>query len=147
MKWLPIARAFVTFTLLVGAFAHLNNLIFGPAVLATQVMTPIVDSLFVFPMAIGAYSAFRARREIAYRNRFEKGIVLFTAVYFTLSLPIHIRTWFTQDTTFIEAFPVWYSGVFLVYTTIMQIVWYNLRAKPDSATAAITYNGDELAHS
>ncbi len=133
LKWFPIARFFVVATLLIGAYAHITNLIFGTDLVISHVMTPLVDSLFVFPMAAGAFSIWMARNEFDFRNRLEKGVVIFTMVYFTASLPIHMSTWFTHSTELLKAFPVWYSAVFLAYTTFLQYIWVTVRAKTERA--------------
>jgi hypothetical protein len=46
-----------------------------------------------------------------------------------------MRTWFTQNTDLFRSFPVWYSGVFLLYTAFMQFIWWNL--KPKTVVAAV----------
>lgn len=133
-RWFPIARFFVTATLLIGAYLHLNNLFFGTDLLLRYVYTPLFDSLFAIPMIIGAGATMAAWREYDFRNLFEKIIVVWTAFYFTASIPLHAQVWFTQNTEYIRAFPVWFSAIFLTYTSVMQYVWLNLKSKsPQSA--------------
>lgn len=134
--WFPIARWFVSFTLLVGAYLHLSNLVFGTDLLLARLFTPTFDSLFALPMAVGGFAVIAARREYAFRNRFEKVVVFWTGFYFIGSLPLHVQTWFTHSTEYIRLVPLWFSALFLVYTTVMQLTWWNLRAKPSAEPLA-----------
>jgi hypothetical protein len=127
-KWFQIARISVMTTLLLGAVMHLIRLTFGTDWLLAHALTPLTDSLFALPMMFGAFAIIAARKDFAFRNRFEKSIVIWTGVYFTASIPLHVQTWFTQSTDFFRIFPLWFSAVFLVYTTVMQWVWWNLKS-------------------
>ena len=128
-KWFPIARISVTTTLLIGAGMHLSRLILGTDWFIANVYTPLADSIFTLPIALGAIAIIAARDEYDFRNRFEKAIVSWSGTYFTASIPLHLQTWFTQNTHYARLFPMWFSGVFLVYTSIMQVVWWNLKSK------------------
>jgi|GEM_PF-2961863 len=135
-KWFSIARFCVSLTLLTGAYIHLTRLIFGIDLVLTHVVTPTFDSLFAIPMAFAAYAVIAARREYAFRNGFEKGVVIFTGCYFIASLPIHISTWFTHSTELLRMFPAWYSVFFLAFTTFLQLVWLNLKSKATVNTSS-----------
>ncbi len=128
-KWFHIARISVMLTLLIGAVMHLARLLFGTDWFIARVYTPLIDSLFALPIILSAFAIIAARAEYSFRNRFEKIIVLWTGFYMTASIPVHVQTWFTQNTDYARLFPMWFSAVFLVYTTIMQIVWWSLRSK------------------
>ncbi len=128
-KWFPVARALVMLTLLIGALMHLTRLIYGTDWFIANVYTPLGDSLFAVPMTLGAFAIIAARREYALRNRLEKAVVIFTGVYFTASFPLHVQTWLTQNTNYIRVFPMWFSAVFLVYSSFLQYVWWNLKSK------------------
>jgi hypothetical protein len=53
-----------------------------------------------------------------------------------ISVPIHVRAWFVPDNPqMLRLFPAWYSALFLCYTMLMLIGWWNLRATP-APTAA-----------
>lgn len=135
MRWFSIARFFVLVTLTIGAYLHLSNLIFGTDLLIQHFFTPLFDTLFAIPMLIGGIAVLFARKDIAYRNRFEKVIVYWTAFYFIASLPLHVQTFFSQSTEYIRWFPVWYSAVFLAYTGVMQWVWWHLEAEKQRVLA------------
>ena len=135
-NWFPIARFFVSLTLLIGAVLHLGNLLFGADWLLAHFFTPLFDSLFAIPMIIGGFAAIAAWREFDFRNRFEKAVIIWTAFYFLGSVPLHAQVWFTGYVAYIRLVPEWFSAVFLTYTTIMQIVWWRLRKKPAPITSA-----------
>jgi hypothetical protein len=136
MRWFPIARFFVLLTLNIGAYMHLNNLVFGTDLLLQHLFTPLFDSLFAIPMIIGGFAVIFARKEFIFRNKLEKGIVYWTAFYFIGSLPLHTQTWLTQSTEYIRWFPVWYSAVFLAYTAFMQWIWWRLEVPYEMKPAA-----------
>lgn len=127
MRWFSIARFFVLLTLNIGAFFHICNLLLGTDLVLERIFTPLADSLFAIPMVIGGFAVIFARKEIHFRNKFEKFVVYFTAFYFIASMPLHIQTIITQSTEYIRWFPVWYSLIFLAYTTVLQWVWWNLK--------------------
>jgi hypothetical protein len=137
MRWFPIARSFVILTLTIGAYMHLSNIVFGTDLLLQHLFTPIFDSFFAIPMIIGGFAVIFARKEFHFRNKFEKGIVIWTAFYFICSLPLHTQTWITQSTEYIRFFPVWYSGIFLAYTGVMQWVWWHLEAANERQTQPV----------
>src|SRR5262249_46778633 len=126
MSKFTIARFFVLLTLIIGAYLHLSNLVFGTDLLIEHLFTPLFDSLFAIPMIIGGFSVILAWKQFRFRNKFEKVIVGWTAFYFIGSLPLHTQTWITQSTEYIRWFPVWYSAIFLAYTGVMQWVWWHL---------------------
>jgi hypothetical protein len=135
MRWFQIARSSVILTLTIGAYLHLNNIIFGTDLLIEHLFTPFFDLLFAVPMLIGGIAVLASWKQIRFRNKFEKGIVVWTAFYFLASLPLHIQSWLTQSTDYIRFFPIWYSGVFLAYTAVMQWVWWHLEAKAETKAA------------
>jgi hypothetical protein len=54
-------------------------------------------------------------------------LVSVTGVYFLLSVPLHIQTWYTQNTDYILVFPMWFSLIFLTYSSLLVIVWSRLK--------------------
>src|SRR5436190_592899 len=133
-RWFPVARLFVSITLLIGAYLHLSNLIFGTDLLLTHLFTATFDSLFAIPMLIGSIAIIAARREYVFRNRLEKVVVIWTGFYFIGSLPLHFQTWITHNTEYIRIVPSWFSALFLVYTTVMQLVWWNMKSRSVEST-------------
>lgn len=129
MRYFSFARFCVLLTLIIGAYFHLSNLVFGTDLLLERLMTPLADSIFAIPMLLGGVLVILARKEIHYRNKFEKFVVYFTAIYFLASTPLHVQTFISQSTDYVRIFPVWYSAVFLAYTGVIQWVWWHLEAE------------------
>lgn len=126
-KWFLTARVSVMLTLLIGAVMHLTRLLFGTDWFIGYIYTPLIDSLFALPMILSSVAIVAARSGYVFRNRFEKIVVIWTGIYMTASIPIHVQTWFTHNTDYARLFPIWFSAVFLVYTTAMQVIWWNLK--------------------
>jgi hypothetical protein len=62
-----------------------------------------------------------------------------------ISVPIHVRTWFVpSNPETLRLFPPWYSVLFLCYTLLMLIGWWNLRAKPVATAARSVEAGSRL---
>jgi hypothetical protein len=122
------ARYLVVFTLMVGVSLHVTRLVIGPEAFQ-PLFTPLVDTLFSIPILLAVPAMLWAWSAFDFRGRVDKWIVAFTVAYFTISMPLHVQTWFTQDTTYILRFPAWYSWVFLSYTSALLWVWLRLRMR------------------
>jgi hypothetical protein len=122
------ARYLVIFTLLTGVGFHATRLIIG--VEAWQsFFTPAIDSAFSIPILLGSVTMLLGWAAFDFRSRVEKGVVVFTFIYFTGSMPLHVQTWFTQDTSYIASFPLWYSILFIGYVTPLLWVWARLKVR------------------
>ena len=136
MMWFPIARVSVMIVLITGMYLHLSRLVFGMELTLERLVTTTFDSVLAVAIIFATIAVFMARREVAPRNRLEGFLVWFTLVYFGISIPIHVRTWFVPDNPeMLRSFPAWYSVLFLCYTSLMLIGWRNLRARPARTTA------------
>ena len=122
-----LAKPAVLITLGIGMYLHLTRLFIGTELLIKYIYTPTFDAVFAIPMLLGVVSFLPAWKHIAFRNKFEKVIVILTGVYFLASVPLHIQTWYTQNTDYILAFPIWFSYLFLTYSSLLMIVWLRLR--------------------
>ena len=118
-------RYAVIATLLTGVVLHSTRLVVG--VEAFQgIFTPLLDALFSVPIILGIIGMAVTWKYMRFRNRWEKGVVMFTVFYFTASMPLHLKTWFVGNTDYIAATPWWYGIVFLSYTSILLFVWWRL---------------------
>jgi len=122
-----LARPAVLTTLGIGMYLHLTRLFIGSELLLKYIFTPAFDAIFALPMLVGVAGFWPAWKRMALRNRFEKIVVLATAVLFVGSIPLHVQTWYTKNTDYILVFPMWYSLVFLAYSSIMVFVWSRLK--------------------
>ena len=119
-------RYFVLLTLVTGVIFHITRLIVGVSDFQNM-FTPTVDAIFTMPIVIGIIGILATWKYMHFRNRWEKGAVVITLAYFTLSMPLHLRTWFTGNTDYIAGFPYWYSIIFLAYTSVLLWVWWRLK--------------------
>lgn len=127
-------RWMIILTLLIGAIFHTTRLIVGVATFQ-DMYTTTVDALFTIPIVLGIIGVLITWHYINFRNRIEKGITILTLAYFTFSMPLHLQTWFTNDTGYIARFPWWFSFIFLSYTTVLLIIWARLRIQSDNYQA------------
>jgi uncharacterized membrane protein len=68
-------------------------------------------------------------KQVSFDQSWKKFIYGFILVYFTISIPIHVQTYLTQSTAYINAFPDWYSYFVLLLMTVMLIFVRNLSYK------------------
>lgn len=122
-----MAKPAVLITLGVGVYLHVTRLFIGAELLIEHIYTATFDVVFALPMLAGAIGILTAWKHIVFRNRFEKGITAVTGAYFWVSVPLHVQTWLSQSTDYILIFPKWYSLVFLVYSSLLMLVWQRLK--------------------
>ncbi len=125
-KW---ARYLVIVTLVIGVAFHATRLFIGVTAFQS-VFTPLVDALFSIPIVLAIVAMILGWRAFAFRGRLEKAIVIVTLGYFILTMPLHLKTWVTKDTSYIEHFPWWYGFVFIGYAIVLLWVWARLRVMP-----------------
>ena len=124
-----VTRPAVLITLTIGIYLHFTRLFLGKELLIKYIYTATFDAIFAIPMLLGVVSFLPAWKHIVFRNKFEKVIVILTGVYFLPRVPLHIQTWYTQNTDYILAFPIWFSYLFLTYSSLLLLVWLKLRVR------------------
>ena len=135
MTRLSMARVSVMIVLLTGIHLHLSRLVFGIDLTLDRLATTTFDSAFATVVIFATAAIYMARNEVAPRNRVERFLFWFTLAYMAISVPVHVRTWFVADNPeTLRLFPAWYSVLFLCFTSLMLIGWWNLPAKPDAQT-------------
>jgi len=122
-----VARPAVLITLAIGMYLHFTRLFIGTELLIKHIYTATFDAIFAIPMLLGVISFLPAWNRIVFRNRLEKTVVAITGVYFLASVPLHLQTWYTQSTDYILVFPLWFSLVFLTYSSLLIFVWWRLK--------------------
>ena len=122
-----LTRSAVLITLGIGMYLHFTRLFLGTELLIKYIYTAAFDAVFAIPMLIGVVSFLPTWKHIVFRSKFEKVLVSVTGVYFLLSVPLHIQTWYTQNTDYILVFPMWFSLIFLTYSSLLVIVWSRLK--------------------
>ncbi len=119
-----------------GMFLHATRILGGDSALET-ILTPTVDGIFGLVMAYAAGAGWFSWRKIAHPRRLHRAIHGAILVYLTISVPVHVRSFFTDDVGDLTGvFPVWYSGVFLVVVTAMVVHIWRLRFVPSAGMPA-----------
>lgn len=117
-------------TVVGGIYLHVTSLFIGRDLLKQYILTPQFDMIFAIPMAYAGIAGWFAWKMVAFERGWQKVFYGFIMVYFTISIPIHVQTYLTQSTDYIDAFPSWYSyPILALMTAILLFVW-NLKYKP-----------------
>jgi len=116
-------------TLVMGMYLHVTRLLIGQALLLEYVLTPAADMILAVPMTYGAIVCWIIWRRVLHPALWHRLVYGFLACYFTLSIPIHIRTYFTGNPDFVSAFPIWYSATILPIMAGLLIFAMRLRFK------------------
>jgi len=123
----------VVVTVIGGMYLHLTSLFIGRELLKQYILTPQFDMVHAIPMTYGGIAGWLAWNTVAFDRRWKKFFYGFIMTYFTISIPIHIRTFLTQSTNYIDPFPSWYSYPVLVLMTGILLFMWNLSYKPVQA--------------
>ncbi len=116
-------------TLIVGMYLHTTSLFIGHDLLRQYILSPGFDMLLAIPMTYAGIVGWLSWQQISFDRGWKKFLYGFILVYFTISIPIHVQTYLTQSTAYINAFPDWYSYFVLVLMTVMLIFVGNLSYK------------------
>jgi hypothetical protein len=119
-------------TLVMGMYLHITRLLIGQELLLKYVLTPTADMALAVPMTYGAIVSWIVWKRVQHPALWHRLVYGFLTCYFTLSIPIHIRTYFTGSPDFVSAFPIWYSAAILPIMAGLLIFAMRLRFK-DSA--------------
>ena len=120
-------------TLVMGMYLHVTRLLIGQALLLEYVLTPAADMVLAVPMTYGAIVSWIVWKRVQHPARWHRLVYGFLACYFTLSVPLHIRTYFTGSPDFVSAFPLWYSAAVLPMMVGLLIFAMRLRFKDSAA--------------
>lgn len=118
-------------TVIFGIYLHVSSIVFGRDLVLQHLFTPLVDMFFAIPMTWGAIGLIAYRKAVNIANFFSKIVYLFTTVLFTLSVPLHAYTFFSQSTAYIKVFPWWYSYAEVPVFVIILIVFLSLKNRSD----------------
>ena len=112
-----------------GFYLHLTRLFVGDTILIQYILTPLFDQLFAIPMALAGIAGLMSWKRMEFRSTGHKVFVRVIVIYITVSIPIHIATYFTQSTEFTRIFPLWLSAVYLPFFTAVIMALLRLRYK------------------
>ncbi len=94
---------------LTGVVIHLTALIIGREKFLNYVFTPLFDSLFGIPMAFAGIAGIILWKNVRFDKTWKKIAYRVGMFYLIASIPLHIQTIITQDTSYINWFPVIFS--------------------------------------
>lgn len=118
-------------TLISGMYLHVTSLFIGRDLLRQYILTPGFDMLLAIPMTYAGIVGWISWKQVSLDGGWKKYFYSFILVYFTASIPIHIQTYLTQSTAYINAFPGWYSYFVLALMTVMLVFVWNLKYKTE----------------
>ena len=116
----------------IGFYLHLTRLFVGDTILIQYILTPLFDQLFAIPMALAGLAGILSWNRMEFRSRGHKAFVRFIVIYITVSIPIHVATYFTHSTEFTRIFPIWLSAVYLPFFSAVILTILRLRYKTSS---------------
>lgn len=87
--------------------------------------------LLAIPMTYAGIVGWISWKQVSLDGGWKKYFYSFILIYFTASIPIHIQTYLTQSTAYINAFPGWYSYFVLALMTVMLVFVWNLKYKTE----------------
>ena len=120
----------VVITVIGGMYLHLTSLFIGRELLKQYILTPQFDMVHAIPMIYAGIAGWLAWNNVIFDRRWKKFFYGFIMAYFTISIPIHIRTFLTQSTDYIDVFPSWYSYPVLVLMTAILLFAWHLKYRP-----------------
>jgi len=115
---------------------HVFALLHGHAAVQQKLLTPTIDMIFSVPMTFVAVCFWWFRREVSFRTLADRIAYYVVAVYFTFSVPLHVQTMVTRNTSYIDAFPGWYSWFILPIMVTLFVFLLRIRFVERAAAAA-----------
>jgi hypothetical protein len=108
---------------LTGIAIHLTSLVIGREKFLAHVFTPLFDSIFGIPMAFAGISGIVLWKNIQFDRAWKKTAYRIGMFYLVVSIPLHIQTIVTQDTSYINNFPESYSFFIMPVMLFFSIIF------------------------
>lgn len=118
-------------TLIAGLYLHITSLFIGRDLLKQYVLTPAFDMFLALPMIYAAIAGWLSWKQVSFDRGWKKVLYGLILVYFMISIPIHVQTYLTRSTDYIDAFPAWYSYPILGLLGSMLVFVWHIRYKPE----------------
>lgn len=122
-------KIFAVITFSTGLFLHATRIIVGADYFLEHILTLNNDKLFSIPMILAAVYAWLAFKSTDLTKQWRKVIYTLIALYVTISVPVHIKSWFTEDLKQLKAFPENYSYFILPVLLSMLLFTISLKSK------------------
>lgn len=117
-------------TLGMGAVLHGASLPLGREAFVETLFTPTFDAIFAIPMTAAAILGWVLYRRAIFPATWRRVVYIATMAHFTLSVVIRARTLITWDTSYVLAFPSWYSLPILVLFGALAVFTLQQRFQP-----------------
>lgn len=117
----------VSSVLLTGIYLHLSRLVFGPQLVLEHLLTPVFDAIFALPMTFAMCLLWFSLLQVEFASRWKRVVYIIIAMYFTISVPLHVRTMLAGNVNQFKAFPGWYSLLILPVLAAMLTFVLHLR--------------------
>jgi hypothetical protein len=125
-------REAILLTLITGIYLHVTALFIGVPRVVRYIATPTFDMLLAIPMTYAAAMLWVNWRRIEHHAVWHRWVYGFLAVYFTISIPFHARTYIVGNTDVLLMFPTWYSAALLPLLFGLLAFTWKLRFKNDN---------------
>ena len=110
-----------------GAPIHITALIIGREKFLAYVFTPLFDSIFGVPIAFAGIAGILLWKNMLLDKTWKKIVYWVCMFYMIMSIPLHIQTIITQDTTYINNFPETYS--YFIIPVMLFFAWFLSQVK------------------
>ena len=110
-----------------GATLHITALIIGREKFLAYVFTPLFDSIFGVPIAFAGIAGILLWKNMLLDKTWKKIVYWVCMFYMAMSIPLHIQTIITQDTTYINNFPETYS--YFIIPVMLFFAWFLSQVK------------------
>lgn len=122
-------------TLATGMALHTSSLVLGREAFVERLFTPLFDAIFAVPMTIAGVAAILAFRRALFDALWQRIVYIAMAIYFLISIVIHLRTLVTWDTGYVLAFPSWYPIAALALMIALTVFVIRQRFAASAANA------------
>lgn len=122
-------KTFAVVTFGTGLLLHTSRLIFGAEYFLRHILTLNNDKLFSIPMLFASIFAWLSFKVIDFKTAWRKIAHATISIYTTISVPVHIKSWFTSDLKQLEVFPENYSYIILPVILSMLVFTVTLKSK------------------
>ena len=112
-----------------GFYLHLTRLFVGDDILIQRIVTSMFDKLFAIPMTLAGIAGILSWKQMEFRTRGHQVFMRVIVMYITISIPLHLATYFTNSTEVLRIFPMWLSAVYMPVFTAIIMALLRLRYK------------------
>jgi len=102
-------REAAAITFVMGIYLHVSRWVFGNELLMQYLLTPTFDKVHAIPMAYAAISGLAGWKFLRFRSRGHRVVSMVILGFVTISVPLHVATYFGASMARFSVFPIWYS--------------------------------------